>query len=174
MSFGKSWMHCQPNRMKMKTTDLMCGDWVLINGTPHRIQAIDSVDEEISADDELYFVGEDRCHSEDKIEGIPITKEILQENDWGYVCETYFHKYGIKSFPEIRITAFIKNIGKLHLEIINNYLHIWFNYFLDYERMDADVIVPIKYIHDMQHALRLCGLNELADDFQVQKDFHRQ
>lgn len=71
MSFGKSWMHCQQNRMKKKTTDLMCSDWVLINGTPHRIQAIDSVDEEISADDELYFVGEDRCHSEDKIEGIP-------------------------------------------------------------------------------------------------------
>ena len=43
--------------MKMKTTDLMCGDWVLINCTPHKIQAIDSVDEEISADDELYFVG---------------------------------------------------------------------------------------------------------------------
>ena len=57
MSFGKSWMHCQPNRMKMKTTDLMCGAWVLINCTPHKIQAIDSVDEEISADDELYFVG---------------------------------------------------------------------------------------------------------------------
>ena len=151
----------------MKATDLKCGDLVLINGTPHKIQAIDSVDEEISADDELYFVGEDRCHSEDKIEGIPLTKEILQENDWGYACETYFHKFGIKSFPEIRITAFIKNVDKLHLEIRDNYLHVWFNYFLNYERMDADVIVPIKYIHDMQHALRLCGLNELADNFKI-------
>ena len=151
----------------MKATDLTCGDLVLINGTPHKIQAIDSVDEEISADDELYFVGEDRCHSEDKIEGIPLTKEILQENDWGYACETYFHKFGIKSFPEIRITAFIKNVDKLHLEIRDNYLHVWFNYFLNYERMDADVIVPIKYIHDMQHALRLCGLNELADNFKI-------
>lgn len=154
----------------MKLTDLAILDWVLINNTPHKIQVIDSIDAEILADDELYYVGEDRCHSEDKIEGIPLTKEILQENDWGYVCETYFHKYCIKSFPEIRITAFIKNVGKLHLEIRDNYLHIWFNYFLNYERMDADVIVPIKYIHDMQHALRLCGLNELADDFQIQKD----
>ena len=151
----------------MKATDLTCGDLVLINGTPHKIQAIDSVDEEISADDELYFVGEDRCHSEDKIEGIPLTKEILQENDWGYACETYFHKFGIKSFPEIRITDFTKNVDKLHLEIRDNYLHVWFNYFLNYERMDADVIVPIKYIHDMQHALRLCGLNELADNFKI-------
>ena len=151
----------------MKLTDLSIGDLILINNTPHKIQAIDSIDAEILADDELYYVGEDRCHSEDKIEGIPLTKEILQENDWGYVCETYFHKFGIKSFPEIRITAFIKNVGKLHLEIRDNYLHVWFNYFLNYERMDADVIVPIKYIHDMQHALRLCGLNELADNFKI-------
>lgn len=151
----------------MKLTDLAILDWVLINNIPHKIQAIDSIDAEILADDELYYVGEDRCHSEDKIEGIPITKEILQENDWGYVCETYFHKSDIKSFPETRITAFIKNVDKLHLEIIDNYLHVWFNYFLNFRRMDADVIVPIKYIHDMQHALRLCGLNELADNFKI-------
>lgn len=148
----------------------MCGDWVLINGTPHRIQAIDSVDEEISADDELYFVGEDRCHSEDKIEGIPLTKEILQENDWECVCETYHHEFGNKSFPEIIITSFIKNVDKLRLEIRDKHLHIWLHSdFLNYKWMDEDVIVPIKYIHDMQHALRLCGLNELADGFQIQK-----
>ena len=151
----------------MKATDLMIGDWVLINGTPRKIQAIDSIDAEILADDDLYYVGEDRCHSEDKIEGIPLTKEILEENDWGYDCETYFHKSDIKSFPETRITAFIKNVDKLHLEIRDNYLHIWFNYFLNYGRMDADAIVPIKYIHDIQHALRLCGLNEIADKFKI-------
>ena len=44
----------------MKTTDLMIGDWVLINNIPHKIQAIDSIDAEIQADDELYYVGEDR------------------------------------------------------------------------------------------------------------------
>ena len=53
----------------MKCNELMIGDWVLINNTPHKIQAIDSIDAEILADDELYYVGEDRYHSEDKIEG---------------------------------------------------------------------------------------------------------
>ena len=66
----------------MKATDLMIGDWVFINNIPHKIQAIDSIDAEILADDDLYYVGEDRCHSEDKIEGIPITPEILKKNDW--------------------------------------------------------------------------------------------
>lgn len=55
----------------MKATDLMIGDWVLINNIPHKIQAIDSIDTEIQADDEIYYIGEDKCHSGDKIEGIP-------------------------------------------------------------------------------------------------------
>ena len=123
-------MHYQPNRMKMKTTDLMCGDWVLINGTPHKIQAIDSVDEEISADDELYFVGEDRCHSEDKIEGIPLTKEILEENGWYYKLEVHeqTYQFGIKYPSEIKFSIFIKNVDKSHLEIIGNTIYVWFNY----------------------------------------------
>ena len=35
----------------MKATDLMIGDWVLINDAPHKIQAIDSIDAEIQSDD---------------------------------------------------------------------------------------------------------------------------
>ena len=53
----------------MKCNELMIGDWVLINNTLRKIQAIDSIDSKIQADDELYYVGEDRYHSEDKIEG---------------------------------------------------------------------------------------------------------
>ena len=64
----------------MKPTDLMLGDWVLINNTHHKIQAIDSIDAEIQADDELYYIGEDRYHSEDKVEGVPLTPEILEKN----------------------------------------------------------------------------------------------
>ena len=66
----------------MEAKELMIGDWVLINNAPHKIQAIDSIDAEIQADDELYYVGEDRYHSEDKVEGVPITPEILKKNDW--------------------------------------------------------------------------------------------
>ena len=64
----------------MKVTELAILDWVLINNTPHKIQAIDSIDAEIQADGELYYVGEDRYHTADKIEGIPITYEILEKN----------------------------------------------------------------------------------------------
>lgn len=138
----------------MKATELMIGDWVFINNTPHKIQSIDSIDAEIQADDELYYVGEDRFNSMDKIEGIPITENFFLENDWENICKMF-------------VQYFVKNVGKFHLQIINNKLYIWFDYSPDDWTEDANVKVPIKYIHDIQHILRLYGLNELADNFKV-------
>lgn len=61
----------------MNAKDLMIGDWVLINNAPHKIQAIDSIDAEIQADDGLHYAGEE-------IEGILTTSEILEKNGWKY------------------------------------------------------------------------------------------
>ena len=138
----------------MKTTDLMIGDWVLINNIPHKIQAIDSIDAEIQADDELYYVGEDRHHSEDNIEGILITPEILEKNGWKDrenlmelrvnedICFLWSKGYGVFT------GAFINQIGCY--------------------------ICDFKYVHTLQHLLRHYGLsyglnelNELADNFKV-------
>ena len=127
----------------MKPTDLMIGDWVLINNIPHKIQAIDSIDAEIQADDELYYVGEDRYHSEDKVEGIPFTHEMLERNGWK---ETqYLHEYQDDKntiqccLPDIRC-----RINGVEIQHFN-----------------------CEYVHQLQHLLRLCGLNELADNFKV-------
>ena len=138
----------------MKTTDLMIGDWVLINDAPHKIQAIDSIDAEIQADDELYYIGEDRYHSEDNIEGILITPEILEKNGWKDrenlmelrvnedICFLWSKGYGVFT------GAFINQIG---------------HYICDF-----------KYVRTLQHLLRRYGLsyglnelNELADNFKV-------
>lgn len=32
----------------------------------------------------------------------------------------------------------------------------------------ANRLVYINFVHELQHALRLCGLNELADNFQLE------
>ena len=153
----------------MKTTDLMVGDWVLINDAPHKIQAIDSIDAEILADDDLYYVGEDRCHSEDKIEGIPITPEILKKNDWywGFTSDE-------KNFKSCVMGAFEphwvydKGAGEISLyfdkDTDGGALRIAdqrFNRRLDFFWCDT------LYVHELQHALRICGLNELADNFKV-------
>ena len=127
----------------MKATGLMIGDWVLINNTPHKIQAIDSIDAEIQADDEVYYVGEDRYHSEDKIEGVPLTPEILEKNGWK---ETeYWHEYNdgntIIQYSLSNIWGIINGIEIEHFKC--------------------------EYVHQLQHLLRLCGLDELADNFKV-------
>ena len=138
----------------MKATDLIIGDWILINNAPHKIQATDSIDAEIQADDELYYVGEDRYHSEDSIEGILITPEILEKNGWKDrenlmelradedTCFLWSKGYGVFT------GAFINQIGCY--------------------------ICDFKYVHTLQHLLRHYGLsyglnelNELADNFKV-------
>ena len=143
----------------MKLTDLAILDWVLINNTPHKIQAIDSIDAEILADDELYYVGEDRCHSEDKIEPILLTPEILEKNGF---------ERGV-----ITPSKFYRNIDNEQLMFCSYGSCYGLGYVHWNESNDADIMhrlevqQPIMYIHQMQHALRLCGLNEIADNFKV-------
>ena len=143
----------------MKLTDLAILDWVLINNTPHKIQAIDSIDAEILADDDLYYVGEDRCHSEDKIEPIPLTPEILEENGF---------ERGV-----IIPSKFYRNIDNEQLMFCSYGSCYGLGYVHWNESNDADIMhrlevqQPIMYIHQMQHALRLFGLDELADNFKV-------
>ena len=124
----------------MKLTDLAIGDLILINNTPHKIQAIDSIDAEILADDELYYVGEDRCHSEDKIEGIPITPEILEENGW------WFNTVDMWLHDEVEFC-----------------IEKWDGRFQCYDITD----IKLDSVHQLQQTLRLCGLNELADNFKI-------
>ena len=149
--------------MSMKTKiircqNLMIGDWVLINNTPHRIQGIDGIDAEIQADDELYYIGEDRYHSEDKVEGIPLADEILKKNGfketalkepnttnlvskwWSKQGEIYIKEYYLARSREITYV-----VGGGHRMRIEN----------------------IYMVHQLQHALRICELNELADNFKI-------
>ena len=143
----------------MKLTDLAILDWVLINNTPHKIQAIDSIDAEILADDDLYYVGEDRCHSEDKIEPIPLTPEILEKNGF--------------ERSVIIPSKFYRNIDNERLIFCPHSSCYDLGYVHWNESNDVDIMhrlevqQPIMYIHQMQHALRLFGLDQLADNFKV-------
>ena len=132
----------------MKLTDLAILDWVLINNTPHKIQAIDSIDAEILADDDLYYVGEDRCHSEDKIEGIPITPEILENN--GFIkVNSQRYDYG---YPDT--DCYVKVNPKKNMIHVNG-------------RNANSNLYSHSFVHELQRAIRLCGLNELADNFKI-------
>lgn len=132
----------------MNLTDLAILDWVLINNTPHRIQAIDSIDAEMQADDELYYIGEDRYHSEDKVEGVPLTPEILEKN--GFIkVNSQRYDYGSPDND-----CYVKVNPKKNMIHVNG-------------RNANSNLYSHSFIHELQRALRLCGLNELADNFKI-------
>lgn len=136
----------------MKATEFMVGNWVPINGTPRKIQAVDGVDDEIMADDELYTLAEDRYHSEDRVEGVPITPEILEKNgfqrslSWHY-CNARFEKHEITiQLGYANRIEYVKIV-----ECSGEYYNI--------PSGNSNVYLPhIKYVHELQNALSLCGI----------------
>ena len=170
----------------MKCNELMVGDWVLINNTPHKIQAIDSIDAEIQADGELYYVGEDRPHSDDKIEGIPITSEILEKNGFNFGLtpleealselddfdDDFREEY---DDTEARPDAFFKEHWSYTNEVVELNLYASDdlkkgNLFVDELRLKEHLEFTFQdclYVHQLQHALRLCGFDVLADTFKI-------
>ena len=170
----------------MGCKELMIGDWVLINNTPHKIQAIDSIDAEIQADDELYYVGEDRPHSENKIEGIPVTSEILEKNGFNFGLTPLEEALSeLDDFEddfrednedtEARPDAFFKEHWSYTTEEVE--LHLYSsddlkkgNLFVDELHLNRHLEFTFQdclYVHQLQHVLRLCDLNELADSFKL-------
>ena len=122
----------------MKCQVIMIGDWVQINGIPHKIEAIDIADAEVQADGEVFYVGEDRYSSGDKIDGVPITCEILEKNEDG-----------------------------IHFIWKRGTLSIWLDDEKYNERRCQNVIIPVKYVHQVQQVLRVIGLDELANNFKI-------
>jgi len=71
---------------------------------------------------------------------IPLTKEILKKN--GFEYDHYYHNWIYNEFTI--------NYGHLIDEDDGDYLFIWV----------ADTSVKLTYVHELQHALRLCGIEK--------------
>lgn len=148
----------------MKTTELMIGDWVqseqlvaparysgffrhfpeTVSGKPYtRLEC-------------LYEGGREGGEvPEDKVMPIPLTPEILVKNafflddDGWYVWNDYTHN-PTQHFVAV---SFHRGGSVRHIEIKSARCHA------NYEN--------VRHIHELQHALRLCGLNSLADNFKI-------
>ncbi len=124
----------------------MVGDWVLINGTPRKIQAVNGIDDEIMADDELYTLAEDRYHSEDKVDGVPLTPEILEKNEFDFLRndnkDSVWNGWWIYEGLELA-TACLDKKGNWPC-FINIY----------------DSNITCEYVHQLQHALKLCKIEK--------------
>ena len=78
-----------------------------------------------------------------QVKPIPLTTEILEKNGWEQT--EYCHEYrDDKNTIQCRLPYMVGRINGI-----------------DIERFKC------KYVHQYQHLLRLCGLNELANNFKV-------
>lgn len=123
----------------MKVTDLMIGDWVKIKGHLD----YDKV-QEIARDENMQWYISFACSATlfrvYEFEPIPLTPEILEKNGWWYDSDDMWQH-----------------------EEVDFYIEKWNGRFQCYEINQ----IKLDSVHELQHALRLCGLNELADNFKV-------
>ena len=131
----------------MKPTDLMLGDWVLWKNRYVQIVRTCAVVYSFGHRDVwLAHCNDDNdveCHDMSTISPIPLTPEMLVKNGWK---ETqYWHEYQDgKNTIQCCLPDMRGRINGIEIEHFK-----------------------CEYVHQYQHLLRLCGLNELADNFKV-------
>ena len=118
----------------------------------------------------IHKVGVDgNCFRIVDAEGIPITPEILVKN--GFDPETFLT-------AEWEKEVYFKEFSSCVVEPDDSGKYI-FGTTIYWNKKDGDGspidwgtmydsrICNLQYVHELQHALRLCGLNELADNFKI-------
>ena len=124
----------------MLCKELQFGDWCCdLHGFPMQITAV--------GDDYAYatFEGNEGDpwefnDKDDQPKPIPLTPEILEKNGWWFNVEDMWLNEDVDFSIE-------KWDGKFQCYDINQ--------------------IKLDSVHQLQHALRLCGLDELADNFKV-------
>ena len=142
----------------IKCKDLMYGDWCRNgHGFPMQITNV--------GDDYAYATFEglegDPWEFDDKDcqpYAIEITPELLEANGWNR------NNYSLYNF-----TAQYENLEANgdYLEWEYEKISIWFDYDKNSDGVYADILVPCKYVHQLQQVLRLAGMTELANNFKV-------
>lgn len=135
----------------METNELMINDFVyrkqheeFHKKVPQSVVKIDGIETEM-----VTIAPRSEYLDADEIEPIPLTVEILEKN-----FEIAFEKaFGI-AFDTFKIKGYlIQNEGGVW----------WFGYI---NRIFCK-ICPVNYVHELQHALRLGGLTEVADNLKI-------
>ena len=137
----------------MKAKELMMEDWVLYGRRYAIVKRI-----EPSRCDILVCVTSHHddivIETYDNIDPIPLTTEILKMNGWIYNDEEA--KYAPETWVGNNLMLHEEN-GKYRIVVVSDY---------DDEDTNNTPFV-IQYVHELQHALRLCGLNKMADNLKM-------
>ena len=90
---------------------------------------------------------------------IEITPELFKANGW----DVFTYEIGVATYT----TYCSKKEAGNYLEWKRGTLSIWIAYEENSDGVYADILVPCKYVHQLQQVLRLAGMTELANNFKV-------
>lgn len=144
----------EANELTIK--DLMIGDWVVINNIPRQVTFIDDcINYKIIAvgkhpdGGRISYVGK----LSEEVKPIPLTLEILEKN--GFVANKHVYPYPYYEYE-------VKEI-KVKVEFAfpqgnrTSYKKPWVCIDTEYVYIEH---LPCMFVHQLQHALRLCGIEK--------------
>ena len=144
----------------MKANELMIDDWVWYNNQPHQIRQLGIFGENRDGDDyPAVCVGKPNgvglILERNEIEPIPLTPEILEKNGftggkYENYCGNVFY-LSVDGFREAGLTMSYKDNILWCERIKQNYPN---------SIGDKYAIHHLEYVHQLQHALRLCGIKK--------------
>ena len=143
----------------MKATELMVGDWVCLKDDtkcefPLKVDGV--LTDDISLEGEGFLGGVDGL-----IRSIPITPEILEKNGfYDRNTQWYYKRFGSYDCFDISISLVYREIEVSKVCGAGTDC--------EEEEYGSSIVFGNDIcVHTLQHALRLCGLDELADNFKV-------
>ena len=88
----------------------------------------------------LYTYGE--C-----VDPIPLTREILEQNGWSedYNAETDILGHHFPEDKNLNLELYISDVDETVVWTLNCHEY---------------GVIPLRYVHELQHALRLCGIEK--------------
>lgn len=135
----------------MKANELMIGDWVH-SSFFGKTRVTSS--KEYEGYGWVVTSGSQDWKADASLSPIPITAEILEKNGFYREKQTF-----------INDLTWVSDDGQIIFSKLSNWKE-W-NVHFDNECFESIGNIECDYVHELQHALRLCGLNEFADDFKV-------
>lgn len=132
----------------MKTNELMFGDWVRWEQDGGFYQ-ISEISETVDGEPSVCFMGYNYMVNLDEIEPVPLTPEILKKNGFKLKPDGWIWcslpDFEDKSYIFIQFRKGCEEVRLVELNFVNKVL-------AKYEQM--------HYVHELQHALRLCGIEK--------------
>ena len=136
--------------MNIKISDLSIGDYISYCDRVYKVHSIEGQGL-VGASNDSYSSPHILKHV-DYLEPIPITVDILEKNGWEFFKDSRW--WILETDMDVRCNVWLGRNNECRVEVSCK------NEELDYYSLYADIQLRKAHIHQLQHALRLAGVNK--------------